>query len=158
NRLMYYEVYDTDPDPDELVSTTWYYYNDWGNVTRVVTNEDGTTAYSAARMAYAANGRAVTYAIGEDWTWDGENDPANYNIDYAQEFRYDGARQRYLVREFDPEDLNDSPPVFTVSSEMWSDYAANTVYGDYTGSGATVTEEMSYELGIGEVHYPTGVG
>ncbi|UCE61830.1 MAG: hypothetical protein JSU63_08830, partial [Phycisphaerales bacterium] len=111
NRLMYYEVYDTDPDPHELVSTTWYYYNDWGNVTRVLTNEDGTTAYSATRMAYAANGSAVTYAIGEDWTWDGQNDPANYNVDYAKEFRYDGVRQRYLARELAPNELNERSTV-----------------------------------------------
>jgi hypothetical protein len=54
-----------------LVSQSWYYYNDDGNVTRVVTNlaSDGqsTPAYSAVRMDYGLNRRSVTAILRETW-------------------------------------------------------------------------------------------
>jgi len=40
NRLMYYEEFDTAPDPDELLSTTRYYHRPNGNVHRVVTQDE----------------------------------------------------------------------------------------------------------------------
>ena len=84
-----------------LLYTTWYYYNLGGNVTHVVTNNAGTTDYTATRMSYAKNERAVSYAMTESWTWTGTGDPTPAVISNAREFRYDGARQRYLNRKLD---------------------------------------------------------
>ena len=86
-----------------MLATTWYYYNESGNVTRVVTNVAGTDQYESTRMGYAKNGNAVSYVMGESWTWsgsgmrarpgrcarpatqtsDGRTNPANYDIAYA---------------------------------------------------------------------------
>jgi len=88
NRLMSYQTFDA----AALDSTTYYYYNDCGNVTRVVTDEEATDNYTSTWLEYARNGRAVIYAVGESWEWQGPGfDPANYDISYAREFRYDGA-------------------------------------------------------------------
>jgi hypothetical protein len=43
NRLEYYEVWDKVPEPDELVSTTYYYYTGKGNVERVVAGSPDAT-------------------------------------------------------------------------------------------------------------------
>ena len=138
-----------------LEATTWYYYNNSGNVTRVVTNEEGTNNYVAHRMDYFTNGQAVEYVMGETWTWDGdpESDPADYDVTYARQFRYDGARQRYMNRKLKLTDYSDD-------GTTWSDYDGDYVYGDYTISGAmpgvTITEERSFELGVGVVEDPAG--
>ncbi len=113
-----------------LVSTSWYYYSEAGNVERVVTNVAGTQAYSATRLGYAQNGQAVTFAVGETWNWTGgAPDPTGYDVTYAREFRYDGARARYLVRElFAPHFANNQ---YTVLGNTWTDYDGDTAYGDY---------------------------
>ncbi len=126
------------PPPGEeieiLLSTSWYYYSEAGNVERVVTNVAGTQAYSATRLGYAQNGQAVTFAVGETWNWTGgAPDPTGYNVTYAREFRYDGARARYLVRElFAPHFANNQ---YTVAGgelgNTWTDYDGDTAYGDY---------------------------
>ena len=108
---------------------------------------------TATRFEYAKNGRTVTYVIGEEWQWDGDPDncPSAYLRTYAREFRYDGARERYLNREvdtywFDPVD----------DEGVWSDYDGERVYGDYQVSGTTVTNVRSFELGVGVVEDPEG--
>jgi hypothetical protein len=112
----------------------------------VVTNQAGTNAYTAHRLDYFSNGQAVEYVMGETSTWDGdpENDPADYDVAYARQFRYDGARQRYMNRALDPDDNYDE------IGTVWSDYDGDYVYGDYCVSGAipgaTITEERSCEL------------
>ena len=81
NRLEYYKVYNTSEGGDSLVSTTWYYYTrewgisnvDIGSPTWIVTNQAGTPNYSAIRLGYAANDRAVSFVLGETWTWDDEH-------------------------------------------------------------------------------------
>ena len=87
NRLEYYDTFDTsDPQDPVLLSTTWYYYNKLGNVTRVVTNQTGTEQYESIRMGYAKNGQAVSYVMGESWTWTGGGaSPTSYEIAYAHE-------------------------------------------------------------------------
>jgi hypothetical protein len=79
-----------------LEATTWYYYNNSGNVTRVVTNEEGTNNYVAHRMDYFTNGQAVEYVMGETWTWDGnpEHAPTAYDVTYARQFRYGERSER----------------------------------------------------------------
>ncbi len=130
-----------------LLSTTYYYYSNEGNVTRVVTNQAGTDQYSATRFVYALNGRAVTFVTGETWDWNGNPSfcPTLYDITYAREFRYDGARQRYLNRELDPDTLD------TVY-ELWSDYDGDEVYGHFDTDGmGTVNEVDSIELGLASI-------
>jgi len=153
NRLMSYQTFDA----AGLDSTTYYYYNDCGNVTRVVTDEEATDNYTSTWLEYARNGRAVIYAVGESWEWQGPGfDPANYDISYAREFRYDGARQRYLNRELDPAGIQENPPDYTPVSEVWSDYAGNSIYGDFTAVGETITNVRSFQPGIARVNDPLG--
>ncbi|MCP4591035.1 MAG: RHS repeat-associated core domain-containing protein, partial [bacterium] len=60
---------------------------------------------------------------------------------FAREFRYDGGRQRYLVRELEP-------VTFDAVSEVWSDYLGDDVYADYeVGEVGAVTELTSYLAG-----------
>jgi len=50
---------------------------------------------------------------------------------WAREFRYDGARQRYLTRELDPSSLG-------AVSDQWTDYVGNSPIADYEVSGPNV--------------------
>jgi len=130
NRLMSYQTFDA----GGLDSTTYYYYNDCGNVTRVVTHEEGTHDYSSTWLQYARNGSTVTYVLGESWLWTGnsESDPTSYTVRYAHEFRYDGARQRYLNREIYAPGLLWVPHVLWPVNETWSDYDRDDIHGDFT--------------------------
>ena len=163
NRLMFYETFDTTGGAHDLISTTYYYYNEVGNVARVVEHPAGTEDYTAARMVYALNGNTVTYVMGETWQWNGQGDCPNegtYAITYAREFRYDGAQQRYLNRELDTVALLSEQLVSL--SETWSDYAASPggagngdwIYGDFTVNGGTVTNVRSFEPGIARSGVP----
>jgi len=141
-----------------LVATKWYYYNDDGNVTRVVTAE-GTVlgypsvhAYSAVRMAYAKNQRAVAYAVGETWKWNSATDPTDYDVTYAFQYLYDGARERYLKRRLDP---SNPWSQYTVNGwpggETWTDYDGDQPYGDFTVNPTTgqVNNGRGYDLAMG---------
>jgi RHS repeat-associated protein len=100
--------------------------------------------YTAIRLGYAANGRAVTFVHDESWCWDGNpaNCPTNYTVTYAREFRYDGARARYMNRQLNPSTLA------TVST-IWSDYDGDETYGDFTASSTgVVTNTNKYEPGL----------
>ncbi|MGB2988204.1 MAG: RHS repeat-associated core domain-containing protein, partial [Phycisphaerae bacterium] len=135
--------------------TTWYYYNSDGNVTEVFTvkenPEPGEPQSSLTRFTYAINGQAVTYVLGETW-----GNGQEYDITYAREFRYDGARQRYLNRELDPDDLENG--FITAVSETWSDYDGDDIYGDYMIDGQTATNIRSFEPGIAKVDPWTNTG
>ncbi len=161
NRLMYFETFDTSAYGHELVSTTYYYYNDYGNITRKVTQlanpEPGEREYHATYLKYATNGQAVTYLLGEEWDWNGNpySEVYNYTVTFAREFWYDGARQRFLNREFDPVALTGDNRV--VLSETWSDYAGDSIYADFTRNGSTVTVARIHEPGIGKMETPFDV-
>ncbi|MGB2984445.1 MAG: RHS repeat-associated core domain-containing protein, partial [Phycisphaerae bacterium] len=135
-----------------LLSTTWYYYNSDGNVTEVFTvkenPEPGEPQSSLTRLEYAINGQAVTYVVGETW-----GNGQDYNTTYAREFRCDGARQRYLNRELDPETLEPVP-----GGDVWSDYDGDEIYGDYMIDGQIVTNLRSFEPGIAKVDPWTNTG
>jgi len=110
----------------------------------------GGPQYSAVRLGYAHNGQAVTFAHGETWTGS-SGCPSDYQIPWAREFRYDGARARYMNRKLDPAGLLLDPPVYTALSTTWSDYDGNEAYGDYTvtpGSPPTVTSTDLYQPGL----------
>ena len=121
-----------------LLWTKWYYYNDDGNVTRVVRNpgealgQTGSNSYSATRMVYAKNQRTVAYAVGEKWDITGTNPPrlTGYAMTYAFQYRYDGSRQRYLNRELKlPSPWTTSS--VNVLSDTWTDYDGDQPYGDF---------------------------
>jgi len=149
-------------------STTWYYYTMAGNVRRVVTREEPAVAsrkgglngldggrglrdggavassvlahYEATRFEYACNGVAVTYAMGESWDID-VTDPAtvlNPQINWAREFRYDGARARYLNKQLDPGPLEMLPTasVFDLpgGQSVETIYDGDEPYADRPGS------------------------
>ena len=164
HRLLKALEYDTSGTPDVLLSTTWYYYNVLGSVTRVVKNAAGTDEYESTWFEYAKNGTAVSYVLRESWTWDGVGDLAGYQILEAREFRYDGARQRYLNRKLDPAGLQQNPPQYVSLSDTWTDYDGDEPYGDFKvtideqTSEPTLTELRSFELGIATVDPWKGFG
>jgi len=70
----------------------------------------------------------------------------DYTRTYAWEFRYDGARQRYLRREVHPGD-------FGMLSEEWSDYDGSSVYADFVlDSGVTGGAHSVRDYLTGEGH------
>ena len=96
NRLMFVKRYSPNNEGEVIFyETTWYYYNDVGNVTRILTELEFPWAtqskYAATRLHYAANGVAVAFIVGERWD-DGTEDscPTNYAVDFAEEYYYDG--------------------------------------------------------------------
>jgi hypothetical protein len=107
----------------------------------------------ATRFEYAKNGATVTYVMGESWCYDGVSsqscyggiDPTtNYQVLWAREFRYDGARARYMNRKL-------STDLFTDLGTTWSDYDGDEAYGDFTVSTANppvVSNTDAYQLGL----------
>jgi hypothetical protein len=108
NRLMYYETVDVSGEREETISKTWYYYNESGNPTRIVTQQAAyPDDFKCTRFGYARNQQAVTFILAEEWKWEGgEEDPiTDYAVTYAREFRYDSGRARYGTCEFGVMDL-----------------------------------------------------
>lgn len=156
---MFIEAFNTEGAQDDLISTTYYTYNAVGNVTRVTIERESPDPderkFTATRFIYARNGAAVSYVIGEAWDIPaaGETGSDAFDIVYGREFRYDGARARYLVRELDTEQLELGNVVSL--SEIWSDYDGDSIYGDFTLAGATLTQTAIYEPGIGRSFAPS---
>ena len=112
-----------------------------GGATELVTPPLAEMLYSAVRFGYAQNARTVVFAHGETWT--GSNTcPSDYQITWAREFRYDGARARYMNRKLNP-DLSTA-----TGGTVWSDYDGDEAYGDFTVTGSTATNVNSYEPGL----------
>ncbi len=99
-------------------------------------------AYSAVRFVYANNGRTATFVHDESWTWDESSAPENYTINWAREFRYDGARARYMNRPLDVDTLGLNPQPHPTQATVWTDYDGDQAYSDFGGS----TEK--YEPGL----------
>ncbi len=156
NRLMFYVTYNTSGQSSTLESTTYYYYNDQGNVTRVVTDKENTgpgeRRFDSTSLVYATNGQAVRYVLGESWD---ESPPEtcddNHDVYYAREFRYDSDRQRYLNRVLDLATLGPAPQV---SNDTWSDYDGDNVYGDFRFTGGQWTQLADYEPGLARSFVP----
>ncbi len=113
---------------------------------------EGLPTYTSVRLGYAHNGRAVTFVHDESWCWNQVQSCAgvmNYAVNWAREYRYDGARARYLDRKLDG-------PLFKNNSLVelgatWSDYDGDEAYGDYAvtpGSPPTVMSTDKYEPGL----------
>ena len=93
----------------------------------------------------------MTFVHDESWCWNPQvgGCPTNYTVTYAREFRYDGARARYLDRKLDP--------VFFKSGSLveldatWTDYDGDEPYGDFTVSTANppvVSNTDAYQPGL----------
>lgn len=70
-------------------------HNFSSNVGRVVSQNAGSTQYSATRFSYAKNQRTVTFALAETWDPDGPDagtEVDNYAVQWLREFRYDSGR------------------------------------------------------------------
>ena len=154
NRLEYYLFKNN--NTNALLSTTWYFYNTAGNVTRIVTKDNGDDTHTVTRFEYADNCEAVSHMVGETWETDGgdgDTCPDGYTVTgFARQFRYDEARARYLNRELNPSNLSQ------VLSDTWSDCDGDEIYGDYTLSGSTATNQRSFQPGIATVDTWTGSG
>jgi RHS repeat-associated protein len=115
----------------------------------------GQTLYTAVRLGYAANGRAVTFVHDESWcavagqTTCAPATTNQYAVAWAREFRYDGARARHLNCTLDP-------VAFKIGSiaeldAVWTDYDGDEVYGDYRvtpGYPPTIGPLAEYEPGV----------
>jgi RHS repeat-associated protein len=105
--------------------------------------------YKAVRFEYACNAATVTYAAGERWCGDTNNPgapPVDAEVTWAREFRYDGARQRYMDRPLTP---------FSFQNNNVAD-TGGTVETRYDGSSAFLDFEMgsasrAFEPGIGRI-------
>lgn len=153
NRLMYYESFDTSTGSDVLSATTWFYYNQFGNTSRVVTQTAGEPGVTAIRFEYGHDRTAVTYVIGETWQ---PGQCGSYSLTFAREFRYDSERRRYLSRSLDPSLLQSG--VYSPLSDTWSDYDDDYIYGDHSiaidppvGTPPTLANDRSFETGAGVV-------
>jgi len=62
---------------------------------------------------------------------------------WAWEFRYAGARRRYLTRQLDPVTLE---PM--ADGDVWSDYLGDSIWGDYTVDDGTATMTARYVPGL----------
>ncbi len=134
NRLLKYEVYDTVPEPDELVETVWYTYavqeGHTGDVRQIIRHrEDEPDLYHRTWFNYDGAGR-VWMVMNDTYEWDGDpgHAPSNPVRLAAREFRYHSGRARYLMRDRDPETLE---PLGDPHDGVWTDYDGDTVYGDY---------------------------
>jgi hypothetical protein len=151
--------------------TTWYVCSCAGNVTRVVTGPESTGGIvlnmsmggpsaplgggcspfqlprTATRFIYTDDGQEVQYVLGETWCSSGGL-PVDYHVTYGREFRYDGARQRYLDRNLDPAELEDNL-VVDLTTPVWSDYDGDVVYGDWEIDAGAAAERVSYQPGMG---------
>jgi|CXWL01.1.fsa_nt_gi RHS repeat-associated protein len=127
----------------------------------MVTNSAGSQQFAATRFQYAMDGRTMTFSIGETWNWDGNptNCPTSYAIPWAREFRYGGARARYLNRQLDPVALLAGNIVSM--QDTWTDYDGDQAYGDYEltlGNPPTVNNKRSYRPGMAVVDPWTSSG
>jgi RHS repeat-associated protein len=133
---------------------------DWSAGSTAAACGAGETRYTAIRLGYAANGRAVTFVHDESWcTVAGQTTCApattnQYAVAWAREFRYDGARARYMNRKLDPAGLLVYPPVYTALSTTWSDYDGDETYGDFEVVSGSPVNKRSFEPGIARTENP----
>ncbi len=111
NRLLKYEVYDTVPEPDELVETVWYTYavaegytGDVRQIIRHRPDEGEGETYHRTWFNFDGAGR-IWMVMNDTYEWDGdpENEPTNIQKLSAREFRYHSGQARYLMRDGDSE-------------------------------------------------------
>ena len=92
---------------------------------------------------------------------------ANTEFLAAMEYRYDAARQRYMVRPRKPDDLlpyNDGQGGWLLDNGSWHEYTGQSIYGDYavdfdeTTDEAEVTETFAHAPGMAQYDYAQPAG
>ena len=120
-------------DANDILAAVWWFYYDTGNRLWLVVRGTGDYDETFATLS-------------------------NTVLAKAAEYRYDGGRQRYLVRERNPnpddpelpEDPNTNPRWTLIGTGQWRDYLGNDIYNDYTvNATGTVTNGTGYIPGIG---------
>jgi len=114
------------------------------------------TKYNATRFEYAKNGETVTYVIGEQWCWNGVSGCealGSYQVTWAREFRYDGARARYMNRALDPIALQQTGALVDIGT-TWSDYDGDATYGDFEMVSGSPVNKRSFEPGMARTENP----
>ena len=64
-----------------------------------------------------------------------------------REYRYDGARARYMNRKLNPTELQYTGSVVDLGT-TWSDYDGDEAYGDFTVTNGVATNIASYQPGL----------
>ena len=122
----------------ELIEQAGYTYDDYENIRRISRYVcDGGEAWNYwTDLKYDKMGRL--------WRVLESERPPGGSVESvaAREFRYAGARQRYLTRQLDPATLDPIP-----GSDVWSDYLGDSIYGDYTLDSGTATMTQRYVPG-----------
>jgi RHS repeat-associated protein len=96
----------------------------------------------------------VTFAHDEQWCWDpAEACPraGSYKINWVREFRYDGARARYLDRNLDPTAFKAINQQLVELDAVWTDYGGDDAYREFEvtpGSPPTITDGTLYQPGL----------
>jgi len=155
NRIVRYEVRST--VTNELLETVWYGYvrtlqgstrRETGWVEQVIRKLESDPRYYRTFFMYDTAGRPWI-VIRDRWEVVG-GQAVNCLRTFAREFRYDTGRARYLMRDLDLATLLPSASY----AGLWTDYAQDTAYGDYTLSlgagGPTATTAARYQPGAWE--------
>ena len=154
NRLLGYDVTDTAGGEPVAVEQAHYKYGPAGNVMFLVKqldmDGDGTidqNDLAAVWWFYYDAGNHLWLAVQGTANFDEPTGTlSGVAYDKAAEYRYDGGRQRYLVRQRDP-----NANFAILGTGQWRDYIGNSVYNDYTvdATTGTVTNGKAYIPGIG---------
>lgn len=139
NRLTWTETVD---GSDQLVETTWYFYdNPFGNVSRIVTNAAGTTAFDSTALVYTEYGQPW---LSWEESWDDlGSGPVGVTRGDVIEVRGD----RYLTRMWRKRDGTTLAPIGTTE---WST-PFDVLTAAYTADASTgaQTEMFTRLPGIG---------
>jgi len=152
------------------VEERWYTYDPIGNVDMVIRkiagDEDaqGRQWYRGTELYYVKNG-CLWMSRSLRWQLDAGDQPINCEPLAAMEYRYNGGRQRYMVRTREPETLQP----YDTTDGTWHDYDGDSIYGDMTLSydqqshTLDVFDTTSHEPGmaqydhnLGELHHLHG--
>ena len=143
NRLLFQETLD---EYDVAVERRWYHYGPNGNIERLVREESGSSNKEIFWFYYNTTGR-LWLSVWGFGNYDEETaEVSEPEFFTAMEYRYEGGRQRYLVRERDP---NDDFKI--LGDGQWRDHMGSDIHRDYTVDPLTgdVTDGTSYLSGVG---------
>jgi RHS repeat-associated protein len=174
NRLVKTEFYEGTPESGSPVGNQYYYlYDKGGRVNYVVAKElpiSGPSGpegpqYTGTQIFYNTQG-LIWAAWKMRWhlTPDGQSvDESTIEYLAVMEYRYESPRSRYRLqrRNATPGPITFFRPLNGNASEgVWSDYAGDSIHGDYSvavsGSSATVSDTMAQGAGLG--HSPWSGG
>ncbi|TWT45002.1 tRNA nuclease WapA precursor [Phycisphaerae bacterium RAS1] len=142
NRLLSYREYGPD---EELQRTVYYTYYDRGACSNItIKDESSPSVRKDLGLFYNGNG-TLWIALWSQWQVNEQGVPQSFEMTAAKELRFDRPRQRYLMRDLDP---NNGWAI--VGSGLWTDYIGDAPHLDYTvSSGAAVTHSTAYLTGAG---------